>query len=202
MRRLFLCRHGQTSWNANGQIQGLTDIGLSDEGFRQAERLGVILASTAIKAARIVTSPLMRARQTAEVLHEVLGGTLQHDENLLEVDTGQFTGKTFQALRDDPQWHAHLADPCRVGYGLTGESAESVRHRVQQAVASHVPAHDAGAGEDVIFVSHACPIRHIIMLLLDIPPKHLYHISVANASATLFEIHADFAKVVFMNRTG
>jgi uncharacterized phosphatase len=69
--RLELIRHGQTDWNLNDQLQGSSDIPLNDTGREQAHRAALLLAP--FEWAAIVSSPLMRARETAEIIAAQLG---------------------------------------------------------------------------------------------------------------------------------
>lgn len=194
MRKLYLCRHGKTAWNADRRIQGLTDIALNDEGMEQARWLADFMKRQVVAPVRIVSSPLSRAKQTAECLAEALNENVEFDDRAIEINTGVFTGKRLEELQDDAAWQQHLIDPWNAGYGDGGESAESVRTRIMSLI-------EEGKRDerDLIIVSHASPIRHAIMALLDIPPKHLYHIVVSNASATKFECREGFYKCIFTN---
>ena len=71
MRRILLARHGQTSWNALGRLQGHTDIELNDVGREQARELAARLASAELTA--VWASDLARARQTGEIVAAALG---------------------------------------------------------------------------------------------------------------------------------
>jgi broad specificity phosphatase PhoE len=70
-RRLFLARHGETEWNAIGRLQGHTDIPLNATGKDQARELAAALAGAGI--AHVITSDLVRARETGSIVAEVLG---------------------------------------------------------------------------------------------------------------------------------
>ena len=192
MKEIYLCRHGRTQWNDEHKIQGRTDIPLNDVGLMQAQKLSQFLATCNPKASVIVCSPMMRARQTAAPIAMALGLDIVVDEDITEVDTGEYTGQNMIELKNDPAWIAHLADPFAHGYGPHGEPSEVVRERVMRAI---------GRYKHAIFVTHASPIRHAILALLDIPTNHMYHLAIHNASATCMELHSDFAKLVFMNHT-
>lgn len=194
MKKLFLCRHGQTAWNAERRIQGLTDIELDPTGHAQADWLAHFLRRQVSEPARIVTSPLLRAKQTAQHIADALELPVEVDERAIEVNTGIFTAKRLPELQNDLAWQRHLRDPWNEGYGESGEPATSVRDRIMNLI------DDAKNDErDLILVTHASPIRHAIMAMLDIPTSHLYHITASNASATLFECRQNFYKCVFIN---
>jgi phosphoserine phosphatase len=88
---ILLVRHGETAWNREGRYQGRTDIPLSPDGEGQVARLAIRLAQIPIEVA--VSSPLARARRTAEVILGRRGTTLELDEGLLEISHGAWEGQ-------------------------------------------------------------------------------------------------------------
>ncbi len=194
MKKIFLCRHGQTAWNAERRIQGRTDIDLNDEGRAQAQWLAKFLKQHLDGHARLISSPLKRAIQTAQPIADALQIPVETDVRATEVHTGIFTGKCLPDLKDDQAWQQHLVDPWNVGYGEGGESAQSVRDRIMALIEEQ--RHDE---RDLILVTHASPVRHAIMAMLDIPASHLYHLVIGNASASCFEQRELFYKCLFIN---
>jgi broad specificity phosphatase PhoE len=98
--RSFLClRHGVTDWNAQGRFQGRTDIPLNDEGISQADAAALRLRNLRID--HVVTSPLVRAVRTAEIVASSLAAPLAIDDRLIECDFGNLEGisiaKTMKA---------------------------------------------------------------------------------------------------------
>jgi broad specificity phosphatase PhoE len=93
MTTLHFVRHGETDWNRQGRFQGIQDIPLNEEGRRQARYLASVWDEP---AEVLVTSPLLRARETAEILGASLGLSLdQSDPRLVERDFGQGSGLTL-----------------------------------------------------------------------------------------------------------
>ena len=91
MRRILLARHGQTSWNALGKLQGHTDVELNEVGREQARALAAKLASAELTA--VWTSDLSRARQTGEIVAAALGlAAPAVDPELRERHYGVFEG--------------------------------------------------------------------------------------------------------------
>lgn len=88
--RLFVARHGQTTWNAQDRVLGRTDLPLTEEGLRQAAVLAQKAA--ALQLDMIITSPMLRARQTAAAVGETTGLPVQVDQRLIEQDYGIFEG--------------------------------------------------------------------------------------------------------------
>lgn len=94
--RLLLIRHGQSEGNAAGVLQGQLDYGLSDLGRRQAEATGAALRGEAVT--RLVTSPLLRAADTAAILAAHLGLDWEPEPRLTEYDIGHAAGLTGPEL--------------------------------------------------------------------------------------------------------
>lgn len=102
--RLLIVRHGQTDWNVAGKVQGSTDIELNETGKEQAKQTAQKLSDDPIDI--IITSPLKRARKTAEIINETLKTELIIEEELRERNFGKLEGKTrkefdFKKLWDD-----------------------------------------------------------------------------------------------------
>ena len=95
--RSFLClRHGATDWNRQGRFQGRTDNPLNDDGIAQAHAAAEKLR--AVELGHVVSSPLLRAVQTAEIIANVASKTVTLDQGLIELDFGSFEGKAVREL--------------------------------------------------------------------------------------------------------
>jgi broad specificity phosphatase PhoE len=128
--RLYLIRHGQTSWNAEGRAQGHTDIPLDEEGRRQAQALANIFKDTPLSEVR--TSDLKRSFQTAEGVAKITGAKLVQDARLRERGFGEWEGMPFT------HFHAltpHLSDESFFSFRPPGgESFEDVWIRLDGVV--------------------------------------------------------------------
>ncbi|MGI3778565.1 MAG: histidine phosphatase family protein [Janthinobacterium lividum] len=92
-RPFWFLRHGETDWNANGLSQGRTDVPLNARGLAQArEAAAVLAAQTAQRVTAVVSSPLVRARVTAEIAAAALGLPVAFDPDLQEVSFGEQEG--------------------------------------------------------------------------------------------------------------
>ena len=91
--KLWLVRHGRTAWNSEGRIQGQTDLPLDELGWQQAQLVAVRLKNIAVAA--IYSSPLQRARQTAEMIGAALNLPITFDDRLKEYDFGAVSGLTW-----------------------------------------------------------------------------------------------------------
>lgn len=87
---LYITRHGQTSWNAENKILGLTDIELNEEGLRQADKLAYEMESKGIDI--VITSPLKRAFMTGKAVANKLNIPIFTDIRLIEQNYGIFEG--------------------------------------------------------------------------------------------------------------
>jgi broad specificity phosphatase PhoE len=94
---LILIRHGETIWNKDGRVQGLSDIELSDVGLNQAHKLALSIQDINIKA--IYSSPMKRAYQTAQIINEIHNAPIYLEPGLMEMDQGDFEGLTFKELK-------------------------------------------------------------------------------------------------------
>lgn len=90
MRKLYFTRHGQTVWNVENKICGVTDIELTELGHEQAAKLGKRIKEEGILIEEILTSPLLRAKNTAEHISEITGIPMRVEELLREQNFGIF----------------------------------------------------------------------------------------------------------------
>jgi broad specificity phosphatase PhoE len=153
---LTLVRHGQSEANARGVMSGRSDAPLTEVGRRQARALAAGLP----RPTRLVCSPLVRARQTAELIGADVD--VECDARWTEMDYGDLDGQPMTAL-DGDAWRAWRSDPEHVPAG--GESLVAVRARVAAACAEL--AAEAAVGE-VVVVSHVSPIKAAISWALDV----------------------------------
>ncbi len=118
----YFLRHGETTWNAIGRTQGQLDAPLSDLGREQAARAAEALRGE--RVARIVASPLSRARDTAEAVAAVTGAPVDYDPDLMEFHAGDWQGeyhgeavRAYFAKEQDPPNGEAYADFCARVWG-------------------------------------------------------------------------------------
>lgn len=101
MGHLYFVRHGQTYWNVENKICGVTDIALTPLGYEQAEEAGKRILEMQLPIDRIICSPLVRASETARIISEMTGVPVQTDPRLTEQNFGRFeaTDRTGQEFR-------------------------------------------------------------------------------------------------------
>jgi broad specificity phosphatase PhoE len=156
--RLILIRHGLTAWNLAGRYQGRTNTSLCAAGLAEAHGAGTALRHA--PASLVLTSPLRRARATAEVICRHLGSIPCHvDERLVELGFGEWEGLTQAEVRR--RWPTLLRDWKRAPQSVRfpgGEGLADGLRRVQDFLRS--PPWAAGtAPRCVIAVTHTGPIR-------------------------------------------
>jgi broad specificity phosphatase PhoE len=182
-RTIYLARHGETSWNREGRWQGHTDIALNEVGLDQARALGELLRGRDI--ARIHSSDLARARQTAETAAGILGVTeLVIDAELRERSFGVFEGLTRRECeeRHPEHWTSYRADPRQVPPGA--ESQEALADRMHAAVERAVARRHDGDDAPVLVVSHGGSIRALLARVTGTMPPPLENVAVFRAVAT------------------
>jgi probable phosphoglycerate mutase len=97
--RLLLIRHGVTAWNREGRWQGRLDPPLSDDGRREAQLLADRIArDDQLRPARIISSTLARAAQTAAALADATGVGIEPEPRLMEIGAGEWEGHTHDEL--------------------------------------------------------------------------------------------------------
>lgn len=176
--QLVLLRHGETEWSASGQHTGRTDIPLTAAGEKQARFAGTTLAD--YRFAAVFTSPLARARRTAE-----LAGYPDAvvDEDLAEWDYGPVDGRTSHDVSAElGREFLIFDDGVRVlppsaehGDGRPGETLEEVAARATRVVAraEQVLAgrSEGGSGGDVLLVAHGHLLRVLATVWLGVDPR-------------------------------
>jgi broad specificity phosphatase PhoE len=148
-RSFYFVRHGETDWNLAGRLQGFTDIPLNETGRRQARAAQSLLAGLDI--GHIVASPLGRAWETAQILNEKLGATIESDEGLRERHFGVMEGQSVTLL--DQLRRAAAADIEECGYACPegAETYADFKLRTFARIGHHLQAQE---GRNVLFVCH------------------------------------------------
>jgi ribonuclease H / adenosylcobalamin/alpha-ribazole phosphatase len=194
----LLLRHGQTSMSAQKRYAGRSDVPLTDLGVQQAVAAAKRLASAGLDA--IVTSPLLRALQTAEEVAAVTGVPVVTDAGFRETDFGAWEGLTFAEVRErwPDELNSWLADPAAAPPG--GESLAEVSERVTAALQRVL---SAGKRQTVLVVSHVTPIKTLVAVALLAPPPALYRMHLDVAALSRIDWYADGPAVLrSFNDTG
>jgi probable phosphoglycerate mutase len=179
MKRLLLARHGQSVSNAVRRFQGVQDVPLSDLGRRQAQALAGALARRPLAA--IYTSPLQRARHTAEAVAGATGAPLYSVHDLRELSLGEWEGCTVEEVRARPgdPYACWVRDPV-VGMPPGGEPLAEVQARVVRVVGEIAAAHPNG--DDVLLVCHGGIIGAYLAHCLALPLSSIWRLTLSNCS--------------------
>jgi broad specificity phosphatase PhoE len=193
-----LLRHGDTRLSPEHRFSGRHDLPLSDSGTRQAQAAtGRLAAGAPIDA--LVSSPLQRAVETAEIVADKLGLTAEIDDDLRETDFGDWDGFTLAEIQ--LRWPAAAAawrrDPEQAPPG--GESFADTADRVNRACDRLLRQH---SGQTVLVVSHITPIKILLCRALSVPLGTLYRLYLGSASINEIQWYGqEFAAVHRVNDT-
>lgn len=190
---LLLLRHGETPLSVERRFSGLGDPELTPNGIAQAEAAAARLSREPYDVQVVVSSPLKRARVTAEIVAARLGLEVVVEEGLRETDFGDWEGHTFTEIqrRWPDELAAWLADPSAAPPG--GESFGEAARRVQATGDRLVERYE---GRTVLAVSHVTPIKMLLRFALLAPPAALYRMHLDLAALSLVEYYADGPAVV------
>ena len=181
MIRLLLIRHGATAWNEAGRIQGRSDPPLSPAG---RDTVAAWTPPAEAAGARWMTSPLARARETAEILH---GAPVAQEPRLIETDWGDWEGKTLRELRQ--ALGSEMAENEARGLDFRppgGESPRDVQRRVLALLKSL--AETAGT---VVAITHKGVIRAVYALASDWDMRARPPVKLRDGCAQVFTLSGD-----------
>ncbi|WP_434025671.1 histidine phosphatase family protein [[Pseudomonas] boreopolis] len=196
MTRLLLIRHAQTDANGHSLAGRLPGVGLNDLGRRQARALAARLGQLSIAA--IYASPLERAMQTAEAIATLRGHRIVPCEELLEIDYGEWTGLSLQALADDEAF--------RIFNGQRSCAAARAGEYMLQAQARMVVGLDRlrrlHPQQTIAVVSHGDMIRGAVAHYAGIPLDLFHRIEISPASLSVVDVDDMWIRIVCINDTG
>ena len=172
---LILVRHGRTSANAAGLLQGRVDNELDETGVRQADEIATALSQSDQRPDRIISSPLLRARQTAQATAELAGLQVAIDERWAELDYGDWDGIRISDVRSE-MWQQWRADPAFTPPG--GESLAALNIRISEAC--DALAADASRRTVAVF-THVSPIKSAVRWALGVQDEIGWRMHVAQA---------------------
>jgi len=191
--KLILVRHGQTLWNREKRVQGVSDIALSNRGMAQVDNLARSLRNEKIDT--IISSPLTRAVQTAEAINYYHNLPIEYEEDLMELNMGDFEGMAFQEMITNhgdllERW---VRDPSSLVIP-GGESLVELQERAWGVVERVV-----GKSETTLLAAHNFTIMTILCKIKEIDLSYIRQVHVDVASKTLVEFKNGVGKVVSYN---
>jgi len=181
---IIFLRHAQAENNTKRILAGRTEgVPLTKTGIEQAERIAKYLALIDISA--IYSSPIERAKHTAEIVAKNRSLEVVLDERLTEIDMGKFTRMNYDDMfakygniflkfyENDPVISEHEV-----------ETFPDVQKRVLNMVDHVLKKHN---NENVVLVTHMDPIKSMLARVMDLRPKTLFELIIANASLTIIK---------------
>jgi broad specificity phosphatase PhoE len=178
-RQLLVIRHGETEWSRAGRHTGRSDIPLNDQGREEAR--GAARTLDGWNITRAYTSPLGRARETAELVAPVCG--VDVDPDLVEWDYGIYEGRTTPEIRDEePAWSV-FTHPMK-----GGESIADVGVRVDRFLARVV--REVESGNAAVF-AHGHVLAILIARWCELAPIEGRRFPLATATVSLLGFHRE-----------
>jgi probable phosphoglycerate mutase len=187
-----LLRHGEPAvfGRLNGRLPG---VGLSEKGRAEAATQAGRLTGEKVEA--IYSSPLQRTRETAEIVAERLGLPIHYREDVIEIDYGEWTGLTFDQIRQDERWQMWSRSRS-IAAVPGGESWRQVHERVVGALFDLRQTHPEGS---VVIVSHGDVIRAAMLFALGMPLDFYSRIEIAFASLSTIRLDGAGIRVSGLN---
>jgi broad specificity phosphatase PhoE len=193
--RFYLVRHGESTWNAAGRIQGKQDPALSERGQEQVAALANWFRYVPLNA--VYSSPQQRAYLTARSIAQCLELPIRVDPDLAEINHGGWEGLTEEEVARD---FATSYDIWRNRPTATqmpgGEHFVALRTRVRRAWQRIV---EDDAGRHVVVVSHDVPLKVIIADTLGLSLDHVGRFLLANAGVSVIERYTDRTYLLQLN---
>lgn len=197
MTTLMLVRHAAHDWIGRG-VAGRMPVALNDQGSRQAKELIARLEHRRPQV--IYCSPMRRTQETAAPLAQALGMTVVTDDELAEIDFGEWTGRSFEELdRDDHErWRVWCERKSEAG-APGGEHFVDVQRRIMARLEHLRRLHPS---ETVLLFSHGDVIRAALAGYLGLPLDHVERFEIAPASVSVVETGTDWYQVKLVNGMG
>lgn len=190
MTVLLLIRHGDNDLIGKKLPGRMPDVHLNARGQAQARRLAAGLAGWKIKA--VLASPLERARETAEPIARVHGLEVETLPALLEINVGDFQGKSFKQLNRNRLWKTVNTDPTNFVFPR-GESFGEAQQRIVAGLTEI--SERFGVEDRVVCAAHSDVVRLAVAHFLGLSLAHFQRLTIAPASLTVLHLQRD--KVYF-----
>jgi phosphoserine phosphatase len=172
MTSIYLVRHGQTAWNKEEIFRGRTDIPLNETGLKEAELAGEYFRELKIHA--IYSSPLSRARQTAEGIARIHCLEVNPLEGLIDMSFGNWEGRTLEEIkRDEMELYPLWRDQPHLVQFRGGESLDRVRDRSMAAMEELIR---SCPEKTLVLVSHRVVNKVLISAILGLDNSHFWQI--------------------------
>ena len=197
MGRLLVVRHGETPWNAEGRIQGHSDVGLSEKGKQQASMIAGRLANVRIDAA--YSSDLVRCQDTAKVILERHNIPLQTTPELRERFYGVFEGLTMAERQT--RFPELFAASVINDLDFAPTDGESPRETLRRMTPVMDQIRNSHANETALIVGHGGSLRAAIISLMALPAESTWSFVMGNCSLSVFDTYPNNTVMLLYNDT-
>ena len=184
LRFIIFLRHGQAVNNTQRLLAGRTPgIPLTENGVKQAEKIARFLEP--FNLSTIYSSPIERAKNTAEIVANHNSIEYKLDERLIELDMGKFTGMPYNEIFEK---HGNVflkfyQGELEIAHNGV-ETFVEVKKRVMDMVDHVIQKHNE---QNVLLVTHMDPIKAMVSAVMDLKPDSLFELIIENASLTIFK---------------
>ncbi len=197
---LYIVRHSETDWNRERKVQGRVDIPLNEAGVQLAKATREALKE--IPFDLVYTSPLKRARQTAELIAGSFPGEIRSDERLIEMNFGEYEG--WSVLGEETPEKANFLkffkNPEAFVPAPEGESFENLIERMG-AFIQELFTDDKLEDKNILIVSHGAAINALLTYIKNNPLEKLWGDSVGkNCSVTKITVNQGSPKIIYEKR--
>ncbi|HSB84408.1 MAG TPA: histidine phosphatase family protein [Nitrosarchaeum sp.] len=186
MGSVIFLRHGQAKNNIERILTGRTPgIPLTEKGIEQAEKAAKFLEHMNISA--IYSSPIERAKHTAEIVGKHNSLDVVIDDRLIELDMGKFTGVPYDEIFSSHgnvfmKFYNGELEIAHNGVETFSEVKKRVLGIVDHVIENH-------PDQNVVLVTHMDPIKAMLSTIVDLTPENLFELIIANASLNIFREH-------------
>ena len=183
MGQIIFLRHGQAKNNTERVLAGRTEgIPLTELGIKQAQHTAKLVERMNVSA--IYSSPIQRAKHTAEIVGEHNSLDINIDDRLIELDMGKFTGMPYDEIFSSHgnvfmKFYNGELEIAHNGVETFSEVKKRVKDIVDHVTKNH-------PDENVILVTHMDPIKAMLSTIIDLSPTNLFELIIANASLNIF----------------
>jgi len=181
--QIIFLRHGQAKNNTERILAGRTKgIPLTEIGIKQAEHTAELLEHMNVSA--IYSSPIQRAKHTADIVAERNSLDVTIDDRLIELDMGKFTGVPYDEIFTSHgnvfmKFYNGELEIAHNGVETFAEVKKRVLGLVDHVIEKH-------PDENVVLVTHMDPIKAMLSTIVDLSPTNLFELIIANASLNIF----------------
>ena len=198
MTRILLIRHGHTELLGKVLYGRMSGVHLSEQGRQEVQRLAGALKER-YQVHEILSSPMDRARETAEAIAAVQPAEIVFDSDLQEIDFGEWTGRSFHELMVDQRWKLYNRARSLTG-APGGEYTLQVQLRAWNALERAAERHRDKPDATVAVVSHGDVVRGLLMLFLGMPIDHIHRIEVFTGSVSEVILGHPYPQVIRVNQ--